>query len=200
MGRWNLTAITNGEFSSFIGRWDVIPEELCKQIISDCDKDLNHGVTGPDYKTAPLAKQSLDRAFTLDNAPDSILGAMRILAECLEGYKQEYPTSDSVDYFSAYKISFQKYLPGWAYWVMHSERMCLADGARHLVWMIYLNTVEDCGGTYFKNQNLMVQARAGRVLIWPTDWTHTHMGIVSPSETKYILTGWYEYDQVSDKQ
>ena len=30
-------------------------------------------------------------------------------------------------------------------------------------------------------------------VIWPVDWTYTHRGIVSPTETKYIATGWFNY-------
>ena len=44
----------------------------------------------------------------------------------------------------------------------------------NLVFMTYLNTVTDLGGTAFKYQNLEVQAEKGLTLIWPSDWTHTH--------------------------
>ena len=30
-------------------------------------------------------------------------------------------------------------------------------------------------------------------LIWPCDWTHVHRGVTSPTQTKYIATGWYTY-------
>ena len=35
--------------------------------------------------------------------------------------------------------------------------------------------------------------KVGKILCWPCDWTHTHRGIVSPTETKYILTGWFSF-------
>jgi len=28
-------------------------------------------------------------------------------------------------------------------------------------------------------------------VIWPADFTHTHRGIVSKTQEKYIATGWY---------
>ena len=35
--------------------------------------------------------------------------------------------------------------------------------------------------------------RKGLTLIWPADWTHLHRGVVSPSEEKYIITGWFDF-------
>jgi hypothetical protein len=63
--------------------------------------------------------------------------------------------------------------------------------------MTYLNDVEDGGGTEFLNQKLVVHAKKGKTLIWPADWTHTHRGVVSPTQEKYIITGWLNY---MDKQ
>lgn len=64
---------------------------------------------------------------------------------------------------------------------------------RMLVWMTYLNDVTDGGGTKFIYQDETVQARKGRTLIWPSDFTHTHVGVVSPAQDKYIITGWLNY-------
>ena len=59
--------------------------------------------------------------------------------------------------------------------------------------MTFLNTVTDGGGTEFYWQNLKINAVKGLTLIWPTDFTHTHRGIISPTQEKYIATGWYRY-------
>lgn len=59
--------------------------------------------------------------------------------------------------------------------------------------MIYLNTVENGGGTEFKYYNHVEKAEKGKLLIWPPDFTHTHRGLPSETEEKYILTGWYEF-------
>ena len=56
--------------------------------------------------------------------------------------------------------------------------------------MTYLNDVED-GGTEFYYQKLKTKAKKGLTLIWPTDFTHTHRGIVSKTKEKYIVTGWF---------
>ena len=59
--------------------------------------------------------------------------------------------------------------------------------------MTYLNTVNDGGETEFIYQKLKVKPETGLTLIWGADWTFTHRGITSKTETKYITTGWYSY-------
>ena len=43
------------------------------------------------------------------------------------------------------------------------------------------------------NQKMIVNAEQGKTLIWPADWTHTHRGVGSLTEEKYIITGWYSF-------
>ena len=64
---------------------------------------------------------------------------------------------------------------------------------RVFAWMIFLNTIEKGGGTYFKYQNITAKPVAGDLYIWPAGWTHFHQGVKAPKEKKYILTGWYNY-------
>ena len=63
---------------------------------------------------------------------------------------------------------------------------------RCLVFMTYLNDVED-GGTSFKYQDIDIPAKKGLTLIWPAYWTHTHKGIISNTKEKYIVTGWLNF-------
>jgi hypothetical protein len=94
-------------------------------------------------------------------------------------------------------INIQYNPPGGGFKVWQTER-CVADtlqSRRHLVFMTYLNDVTDEGGTEFMHQKITVHASKGKTLIWPVDWTHTHRGIVSPSQEKYVLTGWFSYMQ-----
>ena len=61
--------------------------------------------------------------------------------------------------------------------------------------MTYLNDVNDGGETEFIHQGMQIHPEKGKTLIWPADWTHTHRGIPSPTETKYIVTGWFNFFQ-----
>lgn len=61
--------------------------------------------------------------------------------------------------------------------------------SRVLVYMTYLNDVDNAG-TEWLYQNFKTEAKKGLSVIWPAEWTHTHKGIVSESQEKYIATGW----------
>ena len=98
-------------------------------------------------------------------------------------------------------FNIQKYKPNEGFRRWHCERssMNATTVTRHLTWMTYLNDVHDGGGTEWHNQNLKLKAQKGLTVIWPVDWTYTHRGIVSPTETKYIATGWFNYLPSEDK-
>ena len=64
---------------------------------------------------------------------------------------------------------------------------------RHLVFMTYLNDVENGGTEFYYYPDLNIQARKGLTLIWPAGWTHTHKGVISNVEEKTIVTGWYSF-------
>jgi hypothetical protein len=95
-------------------------------------------------------------------------------------------------------LKFQKYYPGKSYYNYHSEFDGITAGVikrRHLATMTYLNDITDAGGTEFYYQNFTCKPEKGLTLIWPVQWTHTHKGIPSLTEYKYIITGWYVFDE-----
>lgn len=59
---------------------------------------------------------------------------------------------------------------------------------RYLVFLWYLNDVADGGETEFCDLGLKVQARAGRLLIFPPYWLFQHAGLPPRSNDKYILS------------
>ena len=115
----------------------------------------------------------------------------------LDQYIAKYPQCNM---YSAFRMiqpaQLQKYNPGGGFFAWHTERTSAKThdlASRHLVFMTYLNDVTDGGETEFALQNLKVQPRKGLTLIWPVDWTHTHRGVTSPTQHKYIVTGWLNY-------
>ena len=118
------------------------------------------------------------------------------LQRCVQLYMQEYPVLRKVAPFRVTESpGIQHYRPGGGFKLEHFERLDLSTSSRMLVWMTYLNDVTDGGGTRFVFQDKTFEARRGRTLIWPTDFTHTHVGVVSPSQHKYIITGWFNFVQ-----
>ena len=119
-----------------------------------------------------------------------------VLGKGLQEYHEIYPYIN--DHFSEYNIGptfkLQKYKPKEGYFELHCENEGPNAGLeRLLAWMIYLNDVTEGGYTRFPNQNRRFQPRRGDLLIWPAYFTHTHHGIVSKTQTKYIATGWFTF-------
>jgi hypothetical protein len=92
-------------------------------------------------------------------------------------------------------FTIQHYKPKEGYFAWHTERSSniYPYNNRHLVFMTYLNDVDDGGETEFYYQKLKIKAEKGKTVIFPADWTHTHKGITSPTQDKYIITGWYNF-------
>ena len=88
-------------------------------------------------------------------------------------------------------FNIQHYTPNGGYKQWHNERSEHQAHQRALVFMTYLNDVPDGGGTEFAYYpEVKLEAKKGLSILWPTDFTHTHRGIVSQHE-KWIITGWF---------
>ena len=168
----------------------------CNTIIDYFDNNPNvtQGVAGDKIDKSIKDSWDLYCNFNQRNEVDYII--YKTLNEQTAKYKEKHhhvnSCMDSWSVFNGYNI--QKYNPGQGYNKVHCESDCKRDSARMLVWMIYLNTVTDGGGTYFDNFGRTTDAVEGRCVIWPASWTHCHRGVVSKTQTKYIVTGWYAFD------
>ena len=120
------------------------------------------------------------------------------LRNSCEEYCETYPFLNSIfpwSIFNGFKI--QKYNPNEAYFQNHCENDGVIDGnmeKRLIALMVYLNTVTDGGHTNFPTQNISFAPKVGDILMWPAYWTHPHHGMPSPSQVKYIITGWYTFN------
>ncbi len=92
-------------------------------------------------------------------------------------------------------INAQKYDKGkgnYGYW--HSEIYPQPKGNhplhRVMLFLIYLNDVEEGGETDFYYQKRSIKPKAGSIVIAPCGFTHTHRGNVPISDDKYVLTSW----------
>ncbi len=62
---------------------------------------------------------------------------------------------------------------------------------RQLVAIWYLNDVDGPGGeTEFYFQDVKVKPEAGKLILFPPFWTHTHRGVTLQHGVKYIATTW----------
>jgi prolyl 4-hydroxylase len=151
---------------------------------------------GPDVNSN--IKLSIDVCTRVDDAVKNIIfnRYFKELQTALDLYNKKYSFSNAFSKFSVVEnINIQHYKANEGYFAWHCERgnAVMPQASRHLVFMTYLNDVVDAGQTEFYYQNLKVIPQKGKTVIWPADWTHTHRGITSPTQEKYIITGWFNY-------
>ena len=183
------------DHKTFIGGW-YMPEDVCDQVLNFFnDQKLFHkpGITGAEKKEIVEVKKCT-QMYIIPDAKELNLYNVH-LKLILDTYKQKYRYADHVNYYAITEnMSVQHYKPGEGYYEWHMEN----DGHRHtmyrhLVFMTYLNDVENGGTEFLYFPDLNIQARKGLTLIWPAGWTHTHRGVVSNVDEKYITTGWFSF-------
>lgn len=186
---------------SFVGGYMLSDPTVCDGLIQFMDSSLGviDGTThqgmilgkNGDPIVDTLSKDCMQRDVNWNDHRCTSYGAE--LQKCLDAYLEEFEFAEKVPAFSngVQNPTLQKYSKGGAYHKWHAERGVHGSWHRHLVFMTYLNDVSDAGETEFLYQKMKVRPRKGLTLIWPTDWTHTHRGIPSPTQEKYIVTGWY---------
>ena len=64
---------------------------------------------------------------------------------------------------------------------------------RSMVFLFYLNDVEEGGETEFLYQDLKVKPKAGSLIIFPPYYTHAHRGNAPISGKKYIINTWLKW-------
>lgn len=190
----------NNKNKNFIAGWYIEPS-VCDNLIEYFEDEKTEkweGAFGDNGKPNKWIKDSIDANFWPSTNDSRCQAYFDELQKCVPEYLKLYPEANQTSLWSIcrYGVQLQKYKPGGAYFKEHFERAHGAIADRFLVYMTYLNDVTDGGGTYFKYQDLEVKAEKGLTIIWPTDFTHTHKGIVSHTQTKYIATGWYAFNDM----
>lgn len=189
-------------YDSFIGGW-MMDEKICDGVVELVDevKDLNMepGVISGNRIDNSI-KESFDLcipaslSFNNEKWSKYLHSLMDIINLYLDDYDESMPNS-KIGFREGHNIQFYPKNGGYKIW--HCER-CDMDPVRlcrHLVYMTFLNDIEQDGETEFKYQKIKIKPKKGLTLIWPSDWTHTHRGIPAPTEEKKIVTGWLHYLQ-----
>ena len=179
-----------------------INKECCNNLIEYFENSEQYqGVCGiPDSEISGIdesTKISTDVRVPPDCRDQPIVSYLAELTKVCDKYKEIYKTCDGPvnSWGILQQWNIQKYKPNEGFFRYHCEKYGWGIGiaSRHLVFMTYLNNVSDGGETEFYNQKLLVKPETGLTLIWSADWFFTHRGITSPTQTKYITTGWYDF-------
>jgi hypothetical protein len=166
---------------------------------SVCDELIQYHKDNTEYKNVGTAgdgslrtdiKESVDVSFYNNSNNISV---KKYFTELQKGYT-EYVQKYNIGHFklTSETHNIQFYPPGGGFKLWHYERTNETKN-RQLVYMTYLNDVTDAGGTEWLYQEFKLNAQKGLSVIWPSDFAWTHRGIVSPTQEKWIATGWFSY-------
>lgn len=183
---------------------------IYQQYLSDlsiCDKLIAHHTSdetksyGQLYDGKGESHVQPDKKFSVDSRLEPhdpmFVEYAKYLQEVVDAYIAKFPWCNEYSPWGVVDLTNIQYYPpgagGFKAW--HTERGGRYGNmvSRHLVFMTYLNDVTDGGETEFFHQKLKVSPKKGLTLIWPVDWTYTHRGLVSPTEDKYVITGWFNF-------
>jgi hypothetical protein len=187
--------------TNFIEKYQLSDLTICDSLLQlfwDAhDKKLTYpGKSGPGATTQPEVKKSTD--FWLQDA-DKLGSPEKYrwdkyhneLSNFIDNYLEKYKFLEfGGTFISRHLPLIQWYKPGEGYYQWHIDGAQMSACDRAMVFMTYLNDVEDGGGTMFYHQNYTVKPKKGKTVIFPAGYTHLHKGEISQTEDKFILTGW----------
>jgi hypothetical protein len=181
----------------FIRGW-VIDEKVCEDLCSyfEAHPNKNNGVVNNKY--GPHINEALKKSTDISISPNCddevFVCYMKELGKVIQEYRKSFSSLDSLAFWGIKEnVNVQRYLPNEGFFAWHSERSSVAVSDRLLVFTTYLNDVVDGGQTEWLHQKLLVSPKKGLTVITPVDWMYVHRGVTSPTENKYIATGWISY-------
>lgn len=182
---------------SFIYEYQLEDLKLCDDLINYHKNNSEYKHQGRIGNNQSIVdtnyKDSIDVNIIPNSKVQCIIDYYKHLEIVLNHYLKKYPYSPN-NIHTLENMKIQHYKKGGGYPTWHCERMSNnpIESTRTLVFMTYLNNVDD-GGTEWFYQNYKTKAVKGLTLIWPSDFTHTHRGIISNTKEKYIITGWFNF-------
>jgi len=187
------------KLNNFIGGWYADDVTFCDEIIDHIKYSpevFDGQIAVPNKGMHVDTKQKISKELFLNNDFAMYSKYHSNLKPVLDEYIKKYPVCNNYASFADTEPTKVQYYPSnGGYFSWHTERGTNEDSfsARHLVFMTYLNDVDDAGETEFLHQGIKVKPEKGLTLIWGADWTFTHRGIPS-SQEKYIVTGWLSFN------
>jgi len=188
------------KFEDFIGIFDnVFTKEDCNYIINYYNSmtEKNLVIDFKHYSDSKLNTRKDQTVFMFDHNTWTLNPTHFSLElfstkfwPCYEKYVEEYTALQAAAKHGILGLRVQKTLPGGGFHQWHFENGEYANASRIVTMMLYLNDVEEGGETEFLYYHKRIKPKAGRLLIWPSGYPHTHRGNPPLSGEKYIITGW----------
>lgn len=196
----NPEIVTNHDFLMVFD--NVLKPEECNEFINYFErlKSMNLVFDRQETQDGLKHEKNDETAFLLDKDVITLTKETPIFFnflnrfwDCYKMYADTYSVLHTSEMHGMSSIRLQKTVPGQGYHNWHYESSDSAAAKRIVAWQLYLNTINEGGETEFLYLSKRVNPKEGRLVIWPTSYTHTHRGNPPLNKTKYVLTGWLEF-------
>lgn len=180
------------KFDFIIENKKSLSSDFCEEIIKKFEQDprKRNGVTNGGYK--PEHKKSVDLHISnLENWKEIDEKLYNALEIGVRSYIKQFSNINKKIHDLGYNVQKTKANEGFYHWHCDNGR----TEHRVLTFIWYLNTVDKGGETEFYYQGKKIKPEAGKLLIFPSFWTHLHRGNMPLSCDKYIVTGWFRFDK-----
>lgn len=180
----------------------VFDEGFCTNLVKHCEENSHYSKIGRTMGGTDLRiKVSTDWNLNVEaNSPSEkeLEFDRRIFEQVwkvVNLYKETFPVLRMPDNFDTCMVSdtgyqVQRYKQNSGFYNEHIDGSPWISGSttRTLGLILYLNTVQEGGGTNFPFHQTTVDAVAGRVAVFPAYWTHPHEGLMPLSSDKWIVS------------
>jgi len=169
-----------------------LTKEFCNHVIRKFEKDDDKrpGLSGQGINIK--LKDSTDLMISSDRWEDEDEFFYKALSHPLNNYLNNcvYPRFDPPHldtYDTGYQI--QKTTPLQIGYDWHHDGFADNKAQRIVTYLWYLNTVDEEGTTEFID-GTKIKPEQGKLILFPSFWTHIHKGNPPKKINKYICTGW----------
>jgi len=195
-----------GKSSFIMEAKNLIPKDTCDLLVTESLKYYDHlFAPGPTIGGVnAFIKNSMDFNFSqqavadLGIPTDIFASCEAIIADRLFAmisyYVNQYRELWEWPGICDTGFRLQRYIRNYGYYRQHVDANPWGKkvvSGRVLAAVVYLNTVEKGGETYFPEHDVSVPAVAGSVSLFPAAWTHPHQGNTPLGNDKWMISTFY---------
>ena len=173
---------------------DFLDSKTCDDLVTwfDNNEQLHQNgpvTTGYNESIKKCMEATIPSELYGQTLTNTAMGAYEIwLKKGLGGHREDL-------YLTGYSIS--KYSKGDGWFEEHVDRSPGIFAHRIFGVLIYLNDVDEGGGTEFTRQRVTVSAKKGRVVIFPAEFMFPHRGQIPISGDKYLIPMFINFNPYS---
>ena len=185
---------------SYIGVYDnVLSDKFCEGVIEKFESNSEQHIAT--YLEGHRSFTEINLNLRPDVWSSEIELFMTSLEMCLLRYKNDAGIDDMSwpEKIGYEEFRMKRYIPNTQdEFKFHVDVQDYASARRFLVYFWYLNDVEEGGETAFQmnrdvEPKIKIKPKKGRILFFPSVWTHPHVALPPISNSKYIIGGYLHY-------